>query len=733
MNLQSIKEEFKEYYISQLQNSGQDASPYNSETSSISIFQHKDEFKNFLKTKYDADNEMLSRSLSDIMKMDVEDGKLVDNRASKRKKENDELMKDLINEALNDENVKAALDIDESEDLDSEEIAIFLQNIQGTSDENDSSKNISFDDLAQGIEDIYSGEYQKQDVVLNDETLEGEEATDALLGELFLNKKAFAALDEDEDGILSLEEQEKFKEYIKNYDGYNDAISQADIKSAYYDILEGDFSYDNKLDFDNSTKEVVDKAKDTKTYSAKASNTSISTPRNTYGQSRTSNTASVREKTIENMTLSELQSKKTEKEQEVQEAQTALNKIYSLENEAIKTAQGTLDDAKKEYDKALNSEIENNPELKQLYLPLKTTISQIDLTQKSINETELEITKTQSELTSQNSTLDADRSNLQALRLSKSTLESKTSTNDEEKAQIEQKIKELEEKIKDAQKKVEDDEKAIEETKKKLEELQNGENGLSKLQENLEKLYSSKEEQEKNIDSIISETTKQAKEAYDKALENYDNIKTQETQKAKETLETKQKELDEINKQINVKQASKTQKENGVSSYDFNFETNLTANQEADLEKFKQNYEQNIDKYKKVEDATGVPAELIAAIHWRESTGNFNTYLHNGQQLGKVTTIVPKGIYFEDWTEAAIDAIKTHTPKDFDANDINSIYDFAEQYNGTGYKKRGVNTPYVWSGTTKYTSGKFVADHQYDPNAIDKQLGVAVMMQSICA
>ena len=139
-----------------------------------------------------------------------------------------------------------------------------------------------------------------------------------------------------------------------------------------------------------------------------------------------------------------------------------------------------------------------------------------------------------------------------------------------------------------------------------------------------------------------------------------------------------------------------------------------------------------MDKYQKVEDATGVPAELIAAIHWRESTGNFNTYLHNGQPLGQVTTLVPKGIYFEDWTEAAIDAISSHNPEIINENDVTTLYEYAERYNGTGYRKRGVNSPYVWSGTTNYSSGKYVKDGVYDPSAVDKQLGVAVMLQAIC-
>src|SRR4029077_15766876 len=46
-----------------------------------------------------------------------------------------------------------------------------------------------------------------------------------------------------------------------------------------------------------------------------------------------------------------------------------------------------------------------------------------------------------------------------------------------------------------------------------------------------------------------------------------------------------------------------------------------------------------------------------------------------------------------------------------------------EEYNGLGYAARGVPSPYVWSGTDQYRSGKYVRDGIYDPNAVDSQPG----------
>ncbi len=62
--------------------------------------------------------------------------------------------------------------------------------------------------------------------------------------------------------------------------------------------------------------------------------------------------------------------------------------------------------------------------------------------------------------------------------------------------------------------------------------------------------------------------------------------------------------------------------------------------------------------------------------------------------------------------------------------DVNTYYDFAEHYNGLGYRNKGLASPYVWSGTTTYKGGKYVADGQFSASAFDKQLGVAVMLKS---
>ena len=56
-----------------------------------------------------------------------------------------------------------------------------------------------------------------------------------------------------------------------------------------------------------------------------------------------------------------------------------------------------------------------------------------------------------------------------------------------------------------------------------------------------------------------------------------------------------------------------------------------------------------------------------------------------------------------------------------------------EAYNGFGYRTRHpeVLTPYLWSFSNHYTSGKYVADGTWSPTAKSKQCGAAVILRRL--
>jgi len=144
------------------------------------------------------------------------------------------------------------------------------------------------------------------------------------------------------------------------------------------------------------------------------------------------------------------------------------------------------------------------------------------------------------------------------------------------------------------------------------------------------------------------------------------------------------------------------------------------------------------DRYALVEKATGMPRELVGCIHHLEGEGDFTRVLHNGESLVNVnkhgTRLEPKhrgkGLNWS-WEQAAIDAINLEKRKFPLLWSAGSSLDFLEKYNGTGYRKRGINSPYLWSYTNYYTKGKYVSDGKFSATAVSKQLGAACILRKL--
>lgn len=173
-----------------------------------------------------------------------------------------------------------------------------------------------------------------------------------------------------------------------------------------------------------------------------------------------------------------------------------------------------------------------------------------------------------------------------------------------------------------------------------------------------------------------------------------------------------------------------------------NMMVGLSPVQENDMRLFLQNWEKNKHRYEEVSAATDMPAEMIAAIHWRESSAHFNTYLHQGDPLGKPAVNVPNNIpVFYEWEEAAIHALNMQYHKsrqddleiNQDTRNPNALGTYAETYNGLGYFNRDTSSPYVYAGTDQYMSGKYVSDGRYNERTVDQQLGVMTMLGALDA
>lgn len=131
-----------------------------------------------------------------------------------------------------------------------------------------------------------------------------------------------------------------------------------------------------------------------------------------------------------------------------------------------------------------------------------------------------------------------------------------------------------------------------------------------------------------------------------------------------------------------------------------------------------------------------IPWWAVAVIHSMECDLNFHQHLHNGDPLTARTRNDPAGLprtgspTFE-WEYSAVDALK-HDELDKHTDwSVGATLDIFERYNGVGCRALGVPSPYLWSYTDQYVSGKFVADHKYDPHAVSKQSGVVPLLKEL--
>lgn len=140
-------------------------------------------------------------------------------------------------------------------------------------------------------------------------------------------------------------------------------------------------------------------------------------------------------------------------------------------------------------------------------------------------------------------------------------------------------------------------------------------------------------------------------------------------------------------------------------------------------------------EYLRVQDATGVPWAVVGCWHNREASCDFKGVLHNGEKIvgtNKKTKLVPAGRGpFATWFDSALDAIRLKKWTKKTKWSIAFFLYSSQIFNGLGYYYKGIPSPYLWSFSNQYTKGKYIADHVFDPNAVDKQMGVAPLMKRL--
>ena len=143
-------------------------------------------------------------------------------------------------------------------------------------------------------------------------------------------------------------------------------------------------------------------------------------------------------------------------------------------------------------------------------------------------------------------------------------------------------------------------------------------------------------------------------------------------------------------------------------------------------------------RYEAVGTPLDIPWFVVGLIHCMEGGLNFTTHLHNGDPLTARTVHVPAGRPRQGaptfaWEDSASDALCLRNLQKWSDWSLPSTLYQIEAYNGFGYRLHHpeVRTPYLWSGSNWYTSGKYVADGTWSPSAVSKQCGAAVLLRRL--
>jgi lysozyme family protein len=174
------------------------------------------------------------------------------------------------------------------------------------------------------------------------------------------------------------------------------------------------------------------------------------------------------------------------------------------------------------------------------------------------------------------------------------------------------------------------------------------------------------------------------------------------------------------------------------SHYENLFNTcTIRPDKAGSVENIIKNIIDNQNRYRSLEATLGVPWGFIAVVHSLESSLSFTGHLHNGDPLINFTIQIPKGRpkgYGNPpftWEQSAADALKLKGLSGKTGWSLASTLYQLERYNGWGHRKYHphILSPYLWSFSSHYVRGKYVADGTWSETAISKQCGAAVLLR----
>lgn len=138
-------------------------------------------------------------------------------------------------------------------------------------------------------------------------------------------------------------------------------------------------------------------------------------------------------------------------------------------------------------------------------------------------------------------------------------------------------------------------------------------------------------------------------------------------------------------------------------------------------------------RYRTVTDPLGVPWWWLAAIHELEHSGRFTTSMTVVDPID-----VPPGqpipnanIADSQWDDTARALLRSRGLASWrDWSVPGAAYQW-ERFSGFGYRSHDVATPYLWSYSNQYTTGKFIRAGVFSPTTVSQQAGALVLLRRL--
>lgn len=550
MNFQVLKNDFRDYL------EGQQA--LNRETDELdyedaSIFMHAGEFRKFLAQEYGADTATCYKNVSEILKLEVVDGKLVDPEAPKAK-ENGDIMQAI-------EDVKQEQEL-EADALEEQETDTPIEEASVAKDTEDDTTDLGVDSIGvQGEQTQPTGELDPDMQLISDTTnqyalengvnIQDSELVVGILNDLLGDKDFKEAIDKDGDGIIGKEDLSAFYNVVKDYDDDPDTISLEDILSAVEDICEGTFKYATDEEYQEQIGETpskVDTGSSAQSYTSPAASGAYgsyaSTGSNSVGSRKEIEKYDENGKAIiQNMTVEELQAELVKANDTLSQKQQAYEQIMSGEDEELKSLEEQMEGAYDDFEKELS---EKNSKLAKDITTQKGLISD---KKEEISNKEVEIAEAETKLSEAEAQYTNAVSRRQALESQLAILNEQSSKPNAPK-DIGQKIEAINAEIAKAKKDEEElkdaKERARDAIKLKEGEKQDLDSALSSLNDDMASLEA----------QVPPDVQEKFMKPYKELQKQYESTKEQKAAAAKKEVEEAQNYVNELQTGISAKQTN---------------------------------------------------------------------------------------------------------------------------------------------------------------------------------